>query len=117
MKFQAPIRASVRLSGVPSSKGGFDILSDVERHIDLPRQFGPAELERCRNDCELLSGKLGADPALSLELLEALRSHDLAHARRVAHQLGIVEEHFQAEGGGLIWLVVVVVLLYATDAF
>jgi len=117
MRFQAPIRASVKLSGLHSSKGGFEILSDVERHIDLPDRFGPAELERCRNDCELLSHKLGADPALAIRLLQALRHPDPAQARAIAQQLGIVEERFQAEGGGLMWLVVVVVLLYASDAY
>lgn len=84
------------------------------KRFDFPETL---DLERAARDAEILAGKLRDEPDRLREVLQAVKGGDKRSAVRGLKELGMSEEDFEREGGGLFWLVVIVVLLYATDAY
>ena len=105
------------LTGLEQTKGGFSTSTDYVRHIKLPLKFEAEDVQRARKDCEILAKKLQADPERIVTLLAAAQGNDVTKAQQIAQEIGLTEEEFAKSGGGLMWLVVIAVLLYATDAY
>lgn len=86
--------------------------------IEVPQEFTPEVIGRMKRDCERFAEILGNHPEDSAELFKAVTSNDLSSARAVATRLGVTEEGFIADGGGLIWWVVgavVVAVIVASE--
>lgn len=111
------IQATVKLSGFAGNKGGFSVLADLARQMDIPKQFHLDDIKRAQRDCEILAEKLKNNPKEAMELFQSIVDNKIDDARRLSGKIGIDEQKFIDQGGGLMWLVVVVVLLYATDAW
>ena len=111
------IKATVQLSGFAVSKGGFSVFTDLARHMDIPKKFHPGDIKRAQRDCEILAETLKNNPKEAAELFQCIVDNKLDEARQLSIKLGIDEQKFIENGGGLMWLVVIVVLLYATDAW
>jgi hypothetical protein len=87
------------------------------RRQGIPKQFTPQDLRRAQRDCEILATKLRDNPEDMTALLDAVLQDRGQDAVRMIKELGLGEEEITAQGGGLFWLVVIAVLLYATDAY
>lgn len=111
------IQATVKLSGFAESKGGFAVFRDLARQMEIPKEFHPGDIKRAQRDCEILGETLKNNPKEAAELFQCIVDNKLDDARRLSIKLGIHEQEFLEKGGGLMWLVVIVVLLYATDAW
>jgi hypothetical protein len=107
----------VCLTGFEQTKGGFAISTDYVRHLKLPTSIKAEDLQRAQKDCEILAGKIRSHPEEMSALLAAALRNDVAQAKELARKLGMTEEAFANEGGGFLWIVVIVVLLIATDAY
>jgi hypothetical protein len=107
----------VCLSGFEEARGDFTTSHSQCRGLRLPEHFTPEHIKRAQKDCEILGEKLRTHPAEVTAILDSILANKFDHARRMAHEIGISEESFVEQGGGLLWLVVVAVLLYATDAY
>jgi hypothetical protein len=87
------------------------------KKIDLPHSFEPEDVSRAQKDCEILGEILRDRPeevrALSNDLLQG----NTRDAKQRARELGLSEDEFTSKGGGIYALIILVVLLYATDAY
>ncbi|MER0449070.1 hypothetical protein ABR738_31720 [Streptomyces sp. Edi4] len=99
------------VTGYARSHAGLAASADHVNHIKLPGRFTPEDLHRALRDFELLADTLRAHPEEMTQLLEAHAMKDAKAARAVAARLGISEESFEAEGGGIVWGVVVAVIV------
>ncbi|MCX5382728.1 hypothetical protein [Streptomyces sp. NBC_00083] len=90
---------------------GFTTSAEHVNHVRLPSRFAPEDIRRALRDYELLADTLRTHPVEMAELLEAHARKDGAASRAVAARLGISEESFEAEGGGIVWGVVVAVIV------
>jgi len=117
MNKSVAIQATVKLGGFAETKGGFTAFADLARRLEIPAQFHLDDIKRAQRDCEILGEKLKNNPKEAAELFQYIVDNKLDAARQLSRKLGINEQEFLEKGGGLIWLVVIVVLLYATDAW
>ena len=111
------LQGIVGITGLERQAGGFFTSKDRIGRIDIPTSFGPEDLQRAQRDCEILAEKLRDQPGEMASLLEAITHNKFDEAHRMIGQLRLTEQEFSSQGGGLYWLVVVGVLLYATDAY
>jgi hypothetical protein len=111
------LQAVVHLEGLKQTKGGFEISTDCVRRLEIPAEVTQLDIQRAQRDCEILGAMLRNNSKEALELISAIQRGKLDDAKRVARKIGLTEPEFSEQGGGLMWLVVIGVLLYATDAF
>ena len=107
----------VCLTGLEQTKGGFSIFADQVRHLKLPQDFAIGDIQKAQRDCEILGKILQSNSKDVHVILSYLLQNDIESAKKVCRQIGITEGDFVNQGGGLMWLVVIVVLLYAADAY
>jgi hypothetical protein len=109
---------SFGLSGRKHIPGGITVKSDRSFSLDMPSRFTPEDMQRILRDCEGVAAILREHPQEAADLFEKVARNQDAEAREVATRLGMTEESFQAQGGGIIWWVVgaiVVGVLVATE--
>ena len=111
------MQATVKLHGFIQNKGGFELISDLTRRMQIPSSIQLNDIKTAQRDCELLGEKLKNNPKEAAALFQCILDNKLDEARSRSQQLGIDEKKFTENGGGFLWLVVIVILLYATDAF
>jgi hypothetical protein len=80
--------------------------TDHVTRVQLPNRLSAEDVERMRRDFELLATALRDHPTEMRDLLEAHFRKDTTTSRRIAETLGLSEEAFKAQGGGIIWAVV-----------
>jgi hypothetical protein len=93
-----------------------DLLQSLDR-LEIPESLSPADIRRAARDAKVLYERLTEHPKEMHELLSAVLKGDKKSAQGGIRQLRLTEADFEAEEGGLLWLVVLIVLLYATDAY
>jgi hypothetical protein len=113
----AGLNCVVQVGSFQAKKGDFSIATDYVRRLAVERPLNADDLKRVQRDCEILAIKLRDKPEEIATILQEIFANDLDRARQVAQRIGLTEQEFTKEGGGLMWLVVVVILLYATDAY
>ena len=90
---------------------GFILSTDKQTRVQLPSELSTEDVQRMRRDFELLAAALRDHPTEMKNLLEAHFRKDVVSSRRIAETLGLSEESFKAQGGGIIWGVVAVVVV------
>ena len=103
--------ATLSLAGIKSRLGGFDVSSENKIQIELPKTHTKSDVARAQKDCEILGAILKSQPERVVELLQAARSNEREKAQKLARELGLAEEAFQAQEGGLVGLVIVILLI------
>ncbi|MFF1613244.1 hypothetical protein ACFVYA_36225 [Amycolatopsis sp. NPDC058278] len=90
---------------------GLAMSTDHLTRVRLPEQFAAEDIARMRTDFELLAKAMRDHPSEMALLLGAHCSKDAAVSRRIADELGLSEDNFKAQGGGIIWGVVAAAVL------
>lgn len=93
-----------------------DLVEALNR-LDVPEQLSQEDLRHAARDAQILHAKLAQHPKEMHDLLSAALRGDKAQATAKVEELGLRESDFVEQDGGFLWLVVVIVLLYATDAY
>ncbi len=106
----------VCLTGFEQNKGGFLTSTNICRQLKLPEDFKVEDIHRAQRDCEMLAEVLRDNPEEVSALLRAVVSNKVDLSKKKLSKMGLTEKDFAKEGGGSMWLVVIAVLLYATDA-
>lgn len=117
MEKASAIQASVKLSGFAESKGGFPVFTDITRRLEIPTRFHVDDIKRVQKDCEILAEKLKSNPKEAAELFQCIVDNKHNEARTLSRKLGIEEQEFLEKDGGLMWLLVIAILLYSTNAY
>jgi len=85
---------------------GFVLSTDHLTRVQLPSRLSAEDIQRMRTDFELLATALRDYPTEMTSLLEAHFRKDTDTSRRLADEVGLSEESFKEQGGGIIWAVV-----------
>ncbi|SRR6266542_4096493 len=107
---------------VERSNHAFPMLMDRINRVRLPSRFSPEDIQRIRRDFELLAGLFKDHPEEMASLLESYVRKDATASRGMAASLGISEDTFTEQGGGIYWglvaaIVVCDVLTRCIDSF
>ena len=92
-------------------------LVEALKKLDFPAAISEQDLAHAAKDALVLRERLISHSDEMQELLSAVLLGDTPKARDYVVKLRLREEDFLREEGGFLWLVVVVVLLYATAAY
>jgi hypothetical protein len=91
------------------------ILSQLEK-LDIPQHFTREDVAVAAKDAELLHRRIISNPDDFTELLNSITGGDSKKCQGLVRSLRLTEQDFKDDGGGIVWLVVVAVLLYSTEA-
>lgn len=106
------------LAGVVGMRGDFRSISDHIQRLEIPRDIKREDAERAQRDCEILAARLRDHPEEMSALLRNLQEGNLTEAHETVKKLGLTEDDFVAEGGGALWMLILLVgMLYATPAY
>jgi hypothetical protein len=106
------VHAVIGLTGLARESGGFPVVQERLVRFELPPAF---DSEIFRRDSELLA-EIASQNAESFAYLHdcAIRN-DFGEARRIANQIGLTEERFSAEGGGM-WIFIAAAAVFLAVA-
>ncbi len=89
----------------------------MSKPLALPETIKDSDLQIAKKDCELLAEAIEQNPKLWQALNEAIAASDFEAATRLVIGAGLSEQDIKAKGGGFIWIIVIVILLYATKVY
>jgi hypothetical protein len=106
---QAPaasgVHAVVGLSGLAVESEGFRLIEEKVVRLELPAELDARNSEILQRDIQLLAEIANRRPESLAHLHNAAVRNDFGEAQRIAGEIGLSEERFVSEGGG-IWHVV-----------
>ena len=110
------VHSVVTLSGFKHTTGGFTISRDHVVRVEMPEHFTTEDIQRFRNDAELLTARLRESPEEMKALLDTAIQGNIRQAQQIAQNLKLTEDDFSAQGGGLIGLIILgIIILIALE--
>lgn len=85
--------------------------------LRLPQEVSAADLIVAARDAEIIGDRIRSQPEKMQHLANAILKGEREVFDSLLTEVRLTESDVVKDGGGLIWLVVVVVLLYSTDAY
>jgi hypothetical protein len=99
----------IGLSGAAFKAGGFSGITEQIVRLEMPDTFKGEGIRKSKKDLEMLLKMLSDHPEDSAELFDAVLQNRLPEATKIGDRLGLSEHKFIAKGGGLGWVVAVMV--------
>lgn len=84
--------------------------------LSQQQDFGGLDLKAAAADADIVAQTIRSHPDEFQSLLEAAWAGSPA-SHTMLEELGLTEPQVQAKGGGMLWLIVALVLLYSTNAY
>ncbi|MEY2517706.1 MAG: hypothetical protein QOJ89_5064 [bacterium] len=107
MPAASDVHVVIGMTGLTTQSGGFTIKQDRVLSFPVPRDFASSHCAVARRDFELLAEIAGKESESLGRLHKAAIENDPATATRIANEIGLTEERFVAEGGG-VWTAMIV---------
>ena len=108
----SPASLSIGVTGRTQAQSMFEVAPGRNVHVDLPAGYSAEHLALAAKDAEILMGILKDKPQEVQAIISAVSAGNFTEARKVAKGIGITEEDFMEQGGGL-WGVVIVIAVVA----
>lgn len=99
---------SIGVTGLTQAQSKFEVAPGRNVHIDLPAQFSADHVTLAAKDAEILQGILKDRPKEIEGIVSAVAAGNFKEAQEIAKKIGITEDYFLKQGGGM-WAVVVVI--------
>jgi hypothetical protein len=113
-----PVQVVIGLTGLEAESGDVNISQEQIFRIAMPASINSRHIELLRRDCEILAGIARDHPHTLVTLHNAALNSDFPTANRLANEIGLREERFYAEGGGMWgWIIAAGVVFLAAAAF
>lgn len=90
--------------------GGFSSNQQILSNLDISGMEIPGSVKKIRRDCELFIEKIDNDPMQFEEIFGHMMSGSMEDAKVCCEKVGLYEEDFERDGGGLLHLVAVAVV-------
>jgi hypothetical protein len=81
----------------------------------LPNALSEKEIVTIRRDCEILLQRVTSSPQGIRDLFKFATTGDLAAAQHTLETMKLTEADFEKERGGFIWVLVIIIILLATQ--
>jgi hypothetical protein len=108
----------VRIGGLRRQVSDIDAILSHSGRLQFSADFPAEGIRRAQVDAELLASKLRENAEEMQMLLQAYMSGQGSEVQRLIGELGLSESEFQAQGGGIFWIVVIAgVLCCASEAY
>ncbi|MBP1823057.1 hypothetical protein [Mycobacterium sp. OAE908] len=104
---------TISVSGPASHVSEFDVAQGSSVHVEIPSDYTEKHNALATKDLEILSGILSGRSDEVSRLISAASRGEFDEARSLAKQIGIVEDNFVSQDGGLWGLVVVIAVVAA----
>lgn len=98
-------------TGLQTTLGGLVVSRDLLTRIGMPASLTYEQLIRARRDAEIVLQAMYSHPEAVTLVVNAVLTGDVAFAREQAERLGLAEASMVDQGGGYLWLVVVVIAI------
>jgi hypothetical protein len=72
-------------------------------------RFGPREMKKAQVDAEMIASLFRKHPKEITAMVNHMMAGRTVAAREIASTIGLTEEAFQENGGGLFWVAIIVV--------
>ena len=95
------VHAVVGLTGLTVESGGFTIQTEQLLRLPVPNVIDASHASSIRRDFELLAEIAAQYPDDFVRLHNAAAQSDLPAAARIAKQIGLTEDRFVRDGGGI----------------
>jgi hypothetical protein len=102
---------TIRFHRFPTPLDGLQVSSELGTTIGMPKALRKEAIDRALADLRIVVRVLEDDPGDFTRFYDAVASGDFGTARDIATHLGLDEERFIEQGGGIFWLVVAVVAI------
>lgn len=111
---------SIGITGPTARQSAFDVAGGASVRVALPATLTPEVLALATRDSELIMAMWKEHPDEMAAIFQEVTAGNMASASRRSRSIGLHEEHFIANGGGL-WALVIVIavaaaLLLASDS-
>jgi hypothetical protein len=114
------VQLVIGLTGLEVRSADVTFSRDQVFRIPLPAGFDANHIERMQKDCEMLAGIARKSPERLREFHNAALRNDFQSAIRIGNEIGLREERFYDEGGGMWgWIAlaaVVIVIAVAAES-
>jgi hypothetical protein len=98
-------KLSVSLEHYPFDADGMPATYRGSVELQVPR-FGPQEMKKAQRDAEMIATLFRQHPKEIIAMTNHMLAGQSAAAREIASTIGLTEETFQKNGGGLWWLLI-----------
>jgi hypothetical protein len=97
------------IESINSNIDSFEILKNENVRVLMPEGYSIDHIRLAMKDGEILTSILNKNPEEVLCIMKAVSSGKLSEAKKAAAAIGISEENFVEQGGGLIgWVIFVI---------
>jgi hypothetical protein len=98
-------RLSVSLERYPFDADGLPATYRDSVELQVTR-FGPQEMKKAQRDAEMIASLFREHPKEIIAMTNHMLAGKTTAARDIASTIGLTEETFQQNGGGLWWLLI-----------
>jgi hypothetical protein len=100
---------SVGLAGIAKTQSNFEVAADKNVRIVMPEGCSHEHILLATKDTEILTKILKEHPEEIVSIMEDITSGKLSDAKKAAAEIGISEENFINQGGGM-WAVIAIAI-------
>jgi hypothetical protein len=101
---------SIGVSGRTQAQSKFEVAPGRNVHVDLRAGFSADHIALAAKDAEIIRGILKDKPKEVQEIVSAVSAGKFKEAQKIAERIGITEDYFVKQGGGL-WALVIVIAI------
>jgi hypothetical protein len=101
---------SISVSGSTQAQSKFRVASGRNVHVDLPMKFSAEHISLAARDAEILQGILNDNPEQIERIVSAVTAGNFQEAQEIARSIGMTEESFIEQGGGLLAIVIIIAI-------
>jgi len=101
---------AIGVSGRTQAQSKFEVAPGRNVHVDLPVEFSANHVALAAKDAEILLSILKDKPKEVEEIVSAVGAGNFKETQKIAERIGITEDYFVKQGGGLFALVIVIAI-------
>jgi hypothetical protein len=99
---------SVGVSSQMQSQSKFEVAPGRNVHIDLPVQFSTDHIALALRDTEIIQAILKNKPKEMEAIMSSVTTGNFKEAQKLAEEIGLSEDYFIKQGGGM-WALVILI--------
>ena len=101
---------SIGVSGRTQAQSKFEVAPGRNVHVDLPAQFSADHVALAAKDAEIIQGILKDKPKEVEEIASLVAAGQFKAAQKIAARIGLTEDYFVQQGGGM-WALVIAIAI------